>query len=89
MNTLIAIIGLGVLCLLFEIMNFRKAIIPVTILGLIGILGLTLSEINSPATYHNNMIVVNKFSVAFSSLFMVLTIFLVALSDNFYEKHQT
>ena len=89
MNTLIAIIGLGVLCLLFEIMNFRKAIIPATILGLIGILGLTLSELNSPATYHNNMIVVNKFSVAFSSLFIVLTIFLVALSHNFYEKHQT
>ena len=89
MNTLIAIIGLGVLCLLFEIMNFRKAIIPVTILGLMGILGLTLSELNSPATYHNNMIVVNKFSVAFSSLFIVLTIFLVALSHNFYEKHQT
>jgi len=89
MNTLIAIIGLGVLCLLFEIMNFRKAIIPITILGLLGILGLTLSELNSPATYHNNMIVVNKFSVAFSSLFIVLTIFLVALSHNFYEKHQT
>ena len=89
MNTLIAIIGLGVLCLLFEIMNFRKAIIPVTLLGLLGILGLTLSELNSPATYHNNMIVVNKFSVSFSSLFIVLTIFLVALSDNFYEKHQT
>jgi NADH-quinone oxidoreductase subunit N len=89
MNTLIAIIGLGVLCLLFEIMNFRKAIIPITILGLMGILGLTLSEINSPATYYNNMIVVNKFSVAFSSLFIVLTIFLVALSHNFYEKHQT
>ncbi len=89
MNTLIAIIGLGVLCLLFEIMNFRKAIIPITILGLMGILGLTLSELNSPATYYNNMIVVNKFSVAFSSLFIVLTIFLVALSRNFYEKHQT
>lgn len=89
MNTLIAIIGLGVLSLLFEIMNFRKAIIPVTIIGLMGILGLTLSELNSPATYYNNMIVVNKFSVAFSCLFIVLTIFLVALSDNFYEKRQT
>lgn len=89
MNTLIAIIGLGVLSLLFEIMNFRKAIIPVTIIGLMGILGLTLSELNSPATYYNNMIVVNKFSIAFSSLFIVLTIFLVALSDNFYEKRQT
>ena len=89
MNTLIAIIGLGVLCLLFEIMNFRKAIIPITIIGLLAILGLTVSEFNSPATYYNNMIIVNKFSVAFSSLFIVLTIFLVALSHNFYENHQS
>ena len=89
MNTLIAIIGLGVLCLLFEITNFRKAIIPVTIIGLLAILGLTISEYNSPATYYNNMIIVNKFSVAFSSLFIVLTIFLVALSHNFYENHQS
>jgi NADH-quinone oxidoreductase subunit N len=35
------------------------------------------------------MIIVNKFSVAFSSLFIVLTIFLVALSHNFYENHQS
>ncbi len=89
MNTLIAIIGLGVLSLLFEIMNFRKAIIPITIIGLLAILGLTISEYNSPATYYNNMIVVSKFSVAFSSLFIVLTIFLVALSHNFYENHQS
>jgi NADH-quinone oxidoreductase subunit N len=89
MNTLIAIIGLGVLCLLFEILNFRKAIIPVTIIGLLAILGLNISEYNSPATYYNNMIVVNKFSVAFSSLFIVLTIFLVALSHDFYENHQS
>jgi NADH-quinone oxidoreductase subunit N len=89
MNTLIAIIGLGVLCLLFEIMNFRKAIIPVTIIGLLAILGITISEYNSPATYYNNMIVVSKFSVAFSSLFIVLTIFLVALSHNFYENQQS
>jgi NADH-quinone oxidoreductase subunit N len=89
MNTLIAIIGLGVLCLLFEILNFRKAIIPVTIIGLLAILGLNISEYNSPATYYNNMIIVNKFSVAFSSLFILLTIFLVALSHNFYKNHQS
>lgn len=89
MNTLIAIIGLGVLCLLFEILNLRKAIIPMTILGLLAVLGLTISEFNSPGSYYNNMMVVDRFSVAFSSLFIVLTIFLVALSHNFYENHQT
>lgn len=89
MNTLIAIIGLGVLCLLFEILDFRKAIIPVTIIGLLGVLGLTVADYNAPASYYNNMISVNNFSVTFSSLFIVLTLFLVALSHNFYENHQS
>ena len=40
MNTLIAITGLGVLCLLFEILNFRKAIVPITIIGLLAVLGI-------------------------------------------------
>lgn len=89
MTTLIAIIGLGVLCLIFEIFDFRKAIIPISIIGLLAILGLTVSEFNSPASYYNNMIVVSKFSVSFSSLFIVLTIFLVALGHNFYDNHQS
>jgi NADH-quinone oxidoreductase subunit N len=89
MTTLIAIIGLGVLCLIFEIFDFRKAIIPITIIGLLAILGLTVSEFNSPASYYNDMIVVSKFSVTFSSLFIILTIFLVALSHNFYDNHQS
>jgi NADH-quinone oxidoreductase subunit N len=89
MNTLIAIIGLGVLCLLFEILNLRKALVPVTVLGLLGILGLTAWEYTMPGSYYNNMIVVSKFSAAFSGLFIILTIFLVTLSHNFYENHQT
>lgn len=89
MNTLIAIVGLGVFTLIAEIFNFRKAIVPITILGLLAILGLTISEFNSPASYYNNMIVVDKFSVAFSSLFIVLTVFLVTLSQDVYKDHPT
>lgn len=89
MNTLIAIIGLGVLCLLFEIFNLRKAIVPIMIIGLLAVLGLTISEFNSTQSYYNNMIIVSKFSTVFSSLFIVLTIFLVALGHNFYENHQS
>jgi NADH-quinone oxidoreductase subunit N len=89
MNTLIAISGLGVFCLIAEIFNLRKLLVPVAILGLLAILGLTVSEFNTPAAYYNNMIVVDKFSVAFSSLFIVLTIFLVALSGDFYKEHQS
>jgi NADH-quinone oxidoreductase subunit N len=89
MNTLIAISGLGVLCLLFEILNFRKAIIPVTILGLLAILGITYTEFNTPASYYNNMITVSKFSSVFSALFIILTVFLIALAHEYYRDHQT
>jgi NADH-quinone oxidoreductase subunit N len=86
MNTLIAITGLGVLCLIFEIFNLRKGIIPVTIIGLLATLGLTISEYGTEASYYNNMIVVNNFSVTFSSLFIILTAFIVAMSHNFYSN---
>ncbi|MDR7208467.1 NADH-quinone oxidoreductase subunit N [Flavobacterium piscis] len=88
MNTLIAITGLGIFCLLFEILNLRKAIVPITIIGLLGVLALNYYEFGSTESYYNNMITVSKFSTTFSSLFIVLTIFLVALSHNFYENHQ-
>lgn len=89
MNTLIATTALGVFCLLFEIFNLRKAIVPITIVGLLSILGLNISEFGMEASYYNNMVVVDKFSTAFSSLFIVLTIFLVALAHNFYENQQS
>jgi NADH-quinone oxidoreductase subunit N len=87
MNTLIAITGLGVLCLLFEIFNLRKIIVPMTVIGLVAILGLTAYEFDINQSYYNNMVVVNHFSMAFSALFIVLTIFLVALSGDFYKDH--
>ncbi|RZL45243.1 MAG: NADH-quinone oxidoreductase subunit N, partial [Pedobacter sp.] len=89
MTTLIAITGLGVLCLIFEIFNLRKGIIPVTIIGLLATLGLTISEYGTEMSYYNNMIVVNNFSVAFSSLFILITTFIVAMSPNFYSNHPT
>lgn len=89
MSTLIAIIGLGILCLIFEIFDFRKAIIPISIIGLLAVLGLNVSEFNTPASYYNNMIVVSKFSTAFSGLFIILTIFLIALGHKFYEFQQS
>ncbi len=89
MNTLIAITGLGVLCLLLEIFNLTKIIVPITIVGLLVVLGLDISEYGTTQHFYNNMIVVDKFSVSFSGLFIVLMIFLVALSHNFYEHQRS
>ncbi|MFK6999301.1 NADH-quinone oxidoreductase subunit N [Flavobacterium oreochromis] len=89
MNTLIAISGLGVIVMLAEMMNARKAIVPVTILGLLGILGYNISEYNALGVYFNNMMFVDRFSVAFSSLFIVIAIFLIAMGGEFYKDRMS
>jgi NADH-quinone oxidoreductase subunit N len=88
MYTLIAIAGLGILCLIAEIFNLRKAIIPVTIIGLIGTLSLTAADFGVTRSYYNNMIITDSYSAAYSSLFILLAIFLVALSSNFHKEHK-
>jgi NADH-quinone oxidoreductase subunit N len=88
MNTLIAITGLGIICLIAEIFNLRKAIVPITIIGLLAVLGMPFYNIPDAGTF-NNMIVPDNFGTAFTNLFIVLTIFLVALSPKFYDNRPT
>lgn len=89
MITLLAITGLGVLCLLFEIFNLRKFIVPFTTIGLLAALGLTISTYDVSSEYFNNMVITDNYSVVFSSLFILLTTFLVAMSHEFYRDHPT
>ena len=90
MITLIAITALGVFCLIAEIFNLRKALVPVTVLGLLGVLGSTLHlySFGELSSNYDNMIVTDKFATAFSSLFILLTIFLVIMSHDVYKEHQ-
>lgn len=85
MNTLIAITGLGIICLIAEIFNFRKAIVPVAVIGLLAVLGMPFYGIPDAGTF-NNMIVPDAFGTAFTNLFIVLAVFLIALSHNFHSN---
>ncbi len=93
MITLVAVSGLGILCLILEILNLRKLLIPVTLLGLVSILGITISEFYMGTPYMDidsyNMIVTSPFSQAFSILFILLAVFLIAMSPKFYEDKMT
>lgn len=86
MNTLIALAGLAVLILVLEIINLRKTIVPLTILGLLAALGFTFCDTQILSENYNNMIVETNFSRMFSSLFIVITIFIVAMGQDFYKE---
>lgn len=86
MSTLIAIVGIGILCLLFEIFNLRKIIIPVTIVALLALFGLNLTDNLPVITGYESMIFVDDFGKVFSSLFILLTGMLILLSAPSYAK---
>ncbi|MFV0418106.1 MAG: NADH-quinone oxidoreductase subunit N [Dysgonomonas sp.] len=90
MSTLITISGLGIICLLLEIFNLRKILVPVTLVGLIAILGMTFTEfyLGEPfmAADKYNMVVTTGFSQGFSMLFIILAILIIAMSPKFYQE---
>lgn len=91
MSTLIAISALGIIVLLLEIFNLRKTLVPVTLIGLIAILGMTVTEFYlgepflAPDKY--NMVVASGFSQGFSLLFIILAILIIAMSPKFYQEN--
>jgi len=98
MDILIAIAGLGIICLVAEIFNLRKAIVPITVAGLLAVLAFVGAKIftKNPDILgfgfdkqpYISMILNDKFSLAFSALFILLTAFLVALSPEFHKDHK-
>lgn len=93
MSTLITISGLGIITLLLEIFDFRKQIVPIVVLGLIAILGITIAEFNSwisplfePDSY--GMLLPTAYSQAFSMLFIILAILIITMSSHFYAEEK-
>lgn len=88
MNTLIYTSVLGFLCMVLEIFQFRKLIVPVLVLGLAIIFGLNLNDWNSNASFFNNMVRIDNFSVAFSGLAIFVTLLVFILSTDYYSDSQ-
>lgn len=90
MSTLLAVSGLGIICLVLEILNLRKILVPVTLVALVGILGMTVVELCTGESFIGsdkyNMIVSSGFTKSFSILFIVLAALIIAMSPKFYEE---
>jgi len=89
MITLVTVSGLGIICLILEILNLRKILIPITMAGLLCALGITLAEFISGQIFFVDsfgMIVSTHFSQSFSILFIILAGLIIAMSPQFYEN---
>ena len=89
MKTIVYTSSLGLVCMLAEMFNLRKFILPVAVLGLVAIFGLNIFSWGTNQGFYHNMIVVDNYSVAFSGLLIMLAIFIVVLSGDFYKNEES
>ena len=73
MNTLIALSGLGLMTLFSEIFGFKKIIRPIILIGLLTALVFSVADWNTNQSLFNDMVLVDNYAVAFSTLLIGLT----------------
>lgn len=94
MNTLIYTCCLGLLCLVLEIVNLRRIMVPVVLAGLAVIFGINLMDMDLSGNViiggmdMSHMIRVDNFSVAFSGLSIFTAMLIFSLSHDFYKNEQ-
>lgn len=89
MNSIILLSSLGILTLFTGVFNWRKMILPIVVIGLIGIFGLNFLEWNNaPAWYaqFNHMLLFDNYSIAFTGTLIIISLFIFFLCDQHYAK---
>jgi NADH-quinone oxidoreductase subunit N len=90
MNTLIILSVLPILVLYLGLFKANKALLPVTVIGLLVALGLAVVHWKDGAQpiYHG-MMLFDNFSIAFSAITIISTILILLLSKDYFEKIST
>lgn len=94
MSTLIYTCCLGLLCLVAEILNLRKILVPVVLAGLAAIFYVNCMDWSHTGPVilsgldMSRMMQVDHFSVAFNGILIFASALLLALSGDFYKNEQ-
>src|SRR6478609_2965734 len=87
MNALYVICGLGLVSLIAELVNFKKQLIPVLIIGLIGAVALSVLDWNTSLHYFNDMAIFDNVAIGFSVLICsVAVLWFWMAGDYFHEE---
>lgn len=91
MNSVFVLSGLAVVSLLAEILNFKRYLFPVVILGLIASAVLLVFDWNAGASHFNNMLTFDNYAVAFSIALSATAVlwFLMARKDFEHNENLT
>jgi NADH-quinone oxidoreductase subunit N len=86
MNTLIIISLLGVVAMMADALRFKKILLPIIVAGLVAGLGFAISSWNTNLSYYHDMVLFNNYSLAFSSLMIVVTLLWMIISKHYFSS---
>jgi len=91
MNAFFIICGIGVFSLLAEVFNLKRWVTIVSFAGLLLALGVMIWDWKLISYYYNGMLLFDRFSIAFTCLILVISIFWYWMSGDFFkgEAHRT
>ncbi len=88
MKGLLIISGLGILAMLAEIFKFKKILLPLVLLGVIGAYVANFMEWNNGFSIaaFNNMIAFDKMAIAFSGVILATAFFWFIMANDYFEN---
>ena len=87
MGTLIAISVLAIVVLYLGLYGANKALLPVTVIGLLVAVGFAVAQWNTTAQpIYSGMMLFDHFATAFSVITILSTVLIVLLSRNYFER---
>jgi NADH-quinone oxidoreductase subunit N len=88
MNSIIALSLFGIANLFLGFLNNRKILMPATLVFILVALGLNLADWNTEVLWFNNMLRTNNLSVNFTTVILVATLLVVAISRGFGDDEE-
>jgi NADH-quinone oxidoreductase subunit N len=86
MNALIILSALSVIMLFSEMLNYKKALLPLTFIGLLAALVADVMAWDTNLHYYNEMMIVDNYSVAFTGLLIVITLLWFIMSPEYFHE---
>src|SRR4051812_48536470 len=86
MNTLIILSALGVITLFSEIIGYKKFMLALTFIGLFAAVIASIADWNTNYHYFNEMMIVDNYSIAFTSILITITILWFIMSPDFFHE---
>lgn len=86
MKVLYILTALGVIAMLAEIFRFKKILLPVALVGLLGAIAAAISDWNTNIQHYNNMLTFDNYAILFSVLICSIAFLWLMTSEDFFRE---